>query len=43
MLKSVRCVKDSDSTEFHFKESFFGCLVGVLFILSRINNKKKHV
>ena len=40
MLKSERCEKDS--MEFHFKESFFGCLVGVLFILSGID-KKKHV
>lgn len=38
MLKSERREKD-DSMEFHFKESFFGCLVGVLFILSGIDKK----
>lgn len=42
MLKSERCGKVSDSTEFHFKESYFGCWVGVLFILSGVD-KKKHV
>lgn len=40
MLKSECCEKDSDSMEFHFKESFFECLVGVLFILSGRDKKK---